>query len=158
MGVKMVMTNDVEYRSRIDAWMFGLVWGICILLLGSCILVYYDKSTGFEVTGITMLTTVATVPFLLWSILGTRYRLTETQLQVRSGPFRTNIALDEITSIEPVRSVLSSPALSRDRFLIRYESFATVMISPADRRAFLQEVEARTPQLVWRDGKLEAVS
>jgi len=154
----MTTMSYVEFRSRIDAWMFWLVWGACLLALGSCVLVFADKSTGALVNGITVMATVATVPFLLWSIYGTRYRLTDTQLHVRSGPLRTNILLEDITSIEPIRSIVTSPALSRDRFLIRYQSFATVMVSPAERGAFLQEIAARTPHLSWQDGKLEAVS
>ncbi len=154
----MTVESFVEFNSRIDRWIKAIVWGTCVLLLGACYVVQADTSSGPVANGLIFLITLIAVPFLLWSIHGTRYRLTDTQLLVRSGPFRRNIPLGEITSIEPIRSLQSGPALSRDRFLIRYESFATVMVSPNDRAGFLQEIAQRASHLAWDEGKLAAVS
>jgi hypothetical protein len=49
---------------------------------------------------------------------------------VRCGPVRTQIPLDRIKSVRPVRSVLASSALSVDRLEITYDKFGVIMISP----------------------------
>ena len=51
-------------------------------------------------------------------------------LDVRCGPVRTQIPLDRIKSVRPVRSVLASSALSVDRLEITYDKFGVIMISP----------------------------
>ncbi|MGA0055127.1 MAG: PH domain-containing protein [Steroidobacteraceae bacterium] len=43
--------------------------------------------------------------------------------------------------LRPVRSVLSSPALSIDRIEIIYGNHDSVMISPVDRDRFMAELE-----------------
>ncbi len=144
----------VEFRSRVDLWMFWVVWGACLLLVGCCFLVFFDKSSGNVVNGLTLLTTVMIGPFLLWGLYGTKYRITDTQLLVHHGALRSKIYLDDITSVEPICSAQTSPALSRDRFLIRYQKYATLMVSPDERGDFLQEMAARAPHLVWQDGGL----
>lgn len=79
----------------------------------------------------------------LWVLLGTHYTLTDSTLQVRSGPFRWRIPLSEINGIEHTRSPLSSPALSLDRLQISYGRGSLLMISPRDRDAFMRELAAR---------------
>jgi hypothetical protein len=154
----MTVTSFLEFRSRIDRSMAWLVLGSCALLLFTCLAAVADNSTGPIAAGFLILITIIILPLLVWTFFGTRYRLTETHLLVRSGPFSTDIKLIDIVSIEPTRSIQSSPAFSRDRFLIRYDRFATVMISPEDRGRFLHEVALRAPHLVWEDEKLVALS
>jgi len=154
----MTATSFLEYRSRIDPWMAWVLMGTCALLLISCFLALIDDSSGTFSTAMVVLITLVLTPMMVWVLVGTVYRLTDTHLLIRSGPFKTDIRLDDIISVEPSRSLLSSPALSRDRFLIRYERFSTVMISPDDRASFLQEIATRAPQLIWQDEKLVTIS
>ena len=154
----MTVTSFLEFRSRIDPWMAWVLLGTCVLMLGACLLTLADDSTGLFSTGMAVITTIIILPGLIWILVGTRYRLTDTHLLIRSGPFKTDIRLNDIFTIEPTHSILSGPALSRDRFLIRYDGFATVMISPQDRGAFLQEIAVRAPHLIWQDEKLLTLS
>ena len=71
-----------------------------------------------------------------------RYGLSPEQLVVRFGLCRQRIDLAKIIEVYPTHNPLSSPALSLDRLYIRYgpSFFHAVMISPADREAFLSEL------------------
>ena len=57
---------------------------------------------------------------MLWILYGTAYTITSDRVQARSGPFRFQIPLLEIDSVEPSHSPFSSPACSLDRLDIRY--------------------------------------
>lgn len=154
----MTAISFLEFRSRTDPWMVWVVLGSCAVLLASCVLILLDDTAGPFSTGFTLVTAGIAVPVMLWFLMGTSYRLTETELLIRSGPLKKRIDLNNVTSVEPVRSIQSSPALSRDRFLIRYNQFDTVMISPQDRGQFLQEVAARATHLIWQEEKLVSIS
>ena len=62
---------------------------------------------------------------------------------VRSGPVRRRLAIADIVAITPTRNPLSAPALSLDRLRIDVRRGGYVLISPADRDAFLADLEAR---------------
>jgi Bacterial PH domain len=148
----------LEFRSRVDRWLAWVLMGTCALLLAVGMVVLLDESSDAPSKVIISLTTTFAVPFLLWILFGTWYRLSENQLSVRCGPFFKKIPLDSITSIEPVRGFQSCHALSRHRFQITYGNNDWVMISPEDRARFLQEILLRAPHLVWQDKKLVAYS
>ena len=71
-----------------------------------------------------------------------RYGLDDTHLIVRHGVCRQRIPLVEISTVYPTRNPLSSPALSLDRLHVQFGRgfFKSVMISPADRDRFLDDL------------------
>jgi len=71
-----------------------------------------------------------------------KYGLDETNLLVRFGLVRQRIPLVDISEVRPTHNPLSSPALSLDRLHVQYGPgfFKAVMISPADRNRFLDEL------------------
>ncbi len=150
----MTVQSYLEFRSRVDKWMMGLMVGATILLFFSCILVLLDNSVGSASRVVICLVMLLLILLLVWILFGTRYRLTETHLLTQSGPFRKMIKLDTIIMVEPVCNSMTGLALSRDRFLVRYDKFSTVEISPEDRGRFLKELADRAPQLIWQDEKL----
>lgn len=79
--------------------------------------------------------------FILWLYQGTYYRVDGNQLHVHSGPFSWQIRISEIESVTPSRTLLSGPALSLDRLLIRYSGGKQLVISPADKAGFLAAVK-----------------
>ena len=78
--------------------------------------------------------------FFAWLCFSTSYTVTREALLVQSGPFSWVVPLREISSIEPTRNPLSSPALSLDRLRIRYGA-REIMISPADKAGFIAVIE-----------------
>lgn len=71
-----------------------------------------------------------------------RYGLDDTHLYVRFGLCRPRIPLADISEVYPTRNPLSSPALSLDRLPVQYGQgfFKAVMISPANRNGFLDDL------------------
>jgi hypothetical protein len=86
---------------------------------------------------------VITAGLPVWLLLTTRYVLSADALKVTSGPFRWTVRIADIKSVTPTRSMISSPALSLQRLEIRYGTYQSVIISPADRDGFLRALEAR---------------
>ncbi|WP_227676985.1 PH domain-containing protein [Psychrobacter sp. JCM 18900] len=84
---------------------------------------------------------------MLIPFFGTKYILTNDQLQVDSGFSVQKIEIADITYITPTRSMSSAPALSLDRIKIEYRN-KEVLISPKDRASFYQEIRARNPRIV----------
>src|SRR5690606_13326631 len=75
----------------------------------------------------------------------TRYGLNDKHSLVRFGMIRTRIPLAGITKVEPTPNPSATPALSMDRLIIVPGPglAGTVMISPADRERFLNELASR---------------
>ena len=150
----MTVQSYLEFRSRVDNWMVGFMVGATVLGFLVCILVLLDSSLEPASRVVICLVMLLLILLLIWILLGTRYRLTETHLLTQSGPFRKMIKLDTIIMVEPVCHYQTGLALSRDRFLVRYNKYSKVEISPEDRGRFLKELADRAPQLIWQDEKL----
>jgi hypothetical protein len=122
------------YRSKIDWWLMLVVYGAFVFPI---------------VEGIQMKQYIMSLVFvgiiLLISVLfyTTRYTIEGENLLI----WRTKIDIKSIRKIYKTRNPLSSPALSIDRIAIVYNKFDEVLISPADRAAFVQELVAINPAI-----------
>jgi hypothetical protein len=86
-----------------------------------------------------------------WILYGTSYVLTDEALLIRCGPFRHQVLVSTIQDVAPYRNPVSSPACSLDRLHIKYQGSAPgVLISPSDKRSFLQELASLDSQLSLR--------
>ncbi len=77
-----------------------------------------------------------------------RYEITSQALKVRGGLVRWNIPLGSITKVRPSRNPISAPAWSYARLRVDYQKNNKnyfVLISPAEREAFLQKLAQATP-------------
>lgn len=129
------------YPSKIDRW-------LGIVLLGAALACVIAFVFALRTGGIMAI--LATLPALIigaglpvWLMTSTNYTLSDTTLLVKSGPFKWQVPIEQITSIKPTSNPLSSPALSLDRLRIDYGRDRSIMISPKDKRQFLQDLEAR---------------
>ncbi|MEP6778805.1 MAG: PH domain-containing protein [Gemmatimonadaceae bacterium] len=86
---------------------------------------------------------IVSVGLPAWLFLSTSYVLTDYELRVKSGPFNWCVPLNTISAVTKTRSSLAAPAWSFDRLLIEYESGRSVMVSPSNQEAFVQELEKR---------------
>ncbi len=93
------------------------------------------------------LTLFAGVVLPLWILRGTAYSLGEEQLDVACGPFRWKIPFSEIQSVTLASSRTYCPALSQEQVHIRYADDRVLIISPLDRKQFLQDLKGHCPQL-----------
>ena len=135
------------YPSKRDAWLEILLWiGAGAAAVGAFQVWRAPESLVTKVA--TGGLSLAAGAFMLWTLYGTDYTLTDERLIIRSGPFRWRIALQAIHSVDPSRSLLSSPAVSLDRLRVRYgPSRRSVLISPDDKERFLWDLAMRAPGL-----------
>jgi hypothetical protein len=119
------------YKSKIDWWL-GIVF-LYPLFLGVQSIIE-GKWIGFLL--------FFGVLFFIWFISKTTsYIIKEDELQVKSM-FVVNqkIEISKIRKIEKSNSILSSPALSFDRIVIRFNKFDDIYISPKQKLAFIDEL------------------
>ena len=134
------------YGSKVDWWLaLVLVLAPVVAVLGALSALSSGAPATIAVAGVAILAIV-----YLGAVFPMRYGIDDDALVVRYGVIRQRVPLADITSVEPTRNPLSSPALSLDRLLIRYGG-RRIMISPAARDEFLAEL-ARRARLV-RDGE-----
>ena len=128
--------SSMIFKSAVDWWFYAII-GISILLgIISLWPIVQIGDSGSIALGVG--TSLLTFGLPIWLLLSTEYRIDSNTLFIRSGPFRWTVPIQEIHNIEPSRSVLSSPALSLDRFKITYGSDKQVLVSPKRRDQFIQ--------------------
>jgi len=133
----------MRFVSKVDGWMIpvmlltigGMVWALIAVMI---------TETPWPVRLATAAVTLLVLALLFAIFTRTHYTVEHGELRVVSGPFRRTIPLAEITSIEPTRNPLSSPALSLDRLKVSYGDKKYVLVSPADKAGFLSAIENST--------------
>ena len=123
----------MRFRSAVDTWLL-LVFA-CTTLLVLVVMVPLLASGTILLTALIL---ASAVGLPAWLLLSTWYEVGEELLLVRSGPFNWRIRRCEISIVRPSRSVLSSPALSLDRLEIEYGNGRRILVSPADKRSFVE--------------------
>jgi len=133
------------YPSKRDGWIVILLWvAVALMLFAAGNL--WRASAPFALRLLISFLLILVATFVLWTLYGTRYTLTENALIVQSGPFRWVIDLESITHVSPKRDLLSSPACSLDRLHICYgKGRLRMMISPQDKAGFLRDLVALSP-------------
>jgi len=128
----------MRFKSAVDTWFYilgivvpALIFVFVLLTLG------FDSSEVFLSLGVIALLTLG-LP--VWLLFSTNYEVSDKVLTVQSGPFNWSVPLNEISSIQPSRSLLSSPALSLNRLEIQYGNGQTLLVSPSDMEGFKDAV------------------
>ena len=129
------------YRSAVDRWLL-VVLGAAMLVAGvSCgLAIFVGDAPALVIAGAAG---ALGIGLPAWVLTTTSYTLTSERLDVRSGPFRWRIPIAGIVDVAPTRNPLSAPALSLNRLRITTFGRPDLMISPADRHGFLDDLEAR---------------
>jgi uncharacterized membrane protein YdbT with pleckstrin-like domain len=85
---------------------------------------------------------IATFGLVMYLLYDTNYTITEGNLKVHSGFIvNKNIPIATIQSVKKTDSLMSSPASSlSDRIEVFYGNKKSVIISPKDRKEFLNEL------------------
>lgn len=129
------------YASKIDVWLAVVLLGSAVGCLVAFLLVL--RTGNVAVIAATFLALVLGAGLPVWLLASTNYTLNDTTLRVKSGPFKWQIPIGQITGITPTSNPLSSPALSLDRLRIDYGRGRAIMISPRNPDQFIQDLETR---------------
>ncbi|MEO8188294.1 MAG: PH domain-containing protein [Burkholderiaceae bacterium] len=128
------------FPSKKDTWLLVvLLGGIAVALVAAAIALRADPRTW----PLALLIVLVAVGLPCWLLFSTHYTLSDEALMIRSGPFRWQIPIREISAMTPTRNPLSSPALSLERLRIEYGSGKAIMISPTDKDVFIRAVNQR---------------
>ena len=128
-----------RFRSRIDTWILILMIVAIVFQVVAVGAAALQAGDPLATTGLLLLV-IGVSGLLIWLLVGTYYTVDRGYIRIASGPFRWKVPIEDITSVQATRSLLSSPALSLDRIRIRYGKNRRVMISPADRAGFLRAI------------------
>lgn len=135
---------EKTYPSKRDTWLVVVLVAAGLFSLWVAVSALLEEP-GAGIAALAIL--LASAAFVIWMFTRTFYILTASDLVVHSGPFRWTVPLGSIRRVFPTKNPLSSPALSLDRLEIRHAS-GMIMISPEDKRRFLEDLVERTPGLV----------
>lgn len=133
------------YKSKKDTWMMAVLIGVPVFIVITGLFSFYKAGPVFLYSYVGTLIFVLVVYFVL--VLPISYTLDEKSLIVKSGLLKESIAYQDIKSVRPSRSLLSSPALSLDRLAIDHGKKIPTLISPEDKSKFLMELSSHTPHL-----------
>jgi hypothetical protein len=137
---------DRRFPSKRDSFLVVILWSATLVLVGGLLIVWSTPAPA-ALRLFMVLVSVGATALIHSTLHGTHYTFTGDTLDIRSGPFRWTLSLDEIQSVTPTDNPLSGPALSLDRLEIVATS-RTLRISPEDKAAFLAELARRAPGLV----------
>ena len=125
----------VVFKSAVDWWFYAVVVTTVLLFLVAAIpVVRTGSSMGMIVMA---LTGALGLGLPVWLLFSTHYTVTESELAIKSGPFKWRIERASIHYVTPSSSALSSPALSLKRLDIRYGEGQSVLVSPTNQDDFI---------------------
>ncbi|XMB85296.1 PH domain-containing protein [Mycoplasmatota bacterium WC44] len=116
------------FVSKRDLWLgiliFGFIGGITLFMIIDI--------------GLTMISVLFLIVFgfCCWLWFRTGYRIVDGEIIIYSGPFKSRVNINEITTIRKTSSIISSPALSLDRIELMNNKKTLIIISPKDKDAF----------------------
>ena len=129
-----------RFLSTKNTFTVVILW--CLVLFLLSMLVINSLKENIPIIPFVIISLVTAL--LLWVLLDTRYVIKNNNLLYRSGPFRGRI---DITKINKIRShsglyvpVMMKPALDTKGFIVTYNKFDEVFISPKKADVFLKEV------------------
>ncbi|MBN2495103.1 MAG: PH domain-containing protein [Deltaproteobacteria bacterium] len=138
----------MRFKTRIDLWYLSvLILADAICLIGGIVLLIRHEGSdiplGIGGIALSVALLLVTVP--------TRYTLDSNELGIRAGLFHWRIPYEAIEEIHPTRNPLLAPAWSLHRLHVRYRDGRArerfVLLSPRDRKRFVEEVLQRAPSL-----------
>lgn len=132
----------MRFNSKIDWWYWAVI-GFVVLLLGYSTFVAVSAAEAVAIWTMVFAWMLG-LGLPLWLAFSTYYVVEQDSLLIRSGPFKWVIDTKTITSIEPSRSSLSSPALSLKRLEITYGNHQTILVSPKDWKGFIRALKDST--------------
>lgn len=136
---------NLVYTSKKDIFLFAV-----ICMIGSsvaCVNVAIEN--GDLISWLVALLVVVVCVFVSLLIYPTKYIIDGDSLVIRCGFQRRSIPISQITSMRRSHNLLASPALSVDRLEVVFkEGFSdSILISPRNRKAFVEDLKAINPNI-----------
>jgi hypothetical protein len=140
-----------RFLSSKNIYTITILWAIVIVM---AILLYLGM-TEVHVPLLPVVLVSLVIALILWTLLDTRYVIKQHYLLYRSGPFRGRIDIEKIKKIKYFSGlyvpVTMKPALDTKGFIITYNGFDDVYVSPVNRDVFLNELLKINPKIEVAD-------
>jgi hypothetical protein len=136
-----------RFLSTKNTFTIAILWSIVILMLA---LLYLGlREENLTLLPIGMISVV--IALVAWVLLDTRYVIKQHFLLYRSGPFRGRIDIAKINKVKYFSGmfvpVTMKPALDTKGFIITYNNYDDVYVSPQRHDVFLQELLKINPKI-----------
>ena len=130
----------MEFQSRKDN-LFAFIFIVVILLLLG-MPVFQFLQAGWTPDMWFLFVNLAVAAFLLWLWYGTRYRIDDTHIHYRSGPFRGKIAIAAIREVQRDTTLWVGfrPALARKGIIVKYNKYNEIYFSPDNNDTFINSL------------------
>ncbi len=126
------------------------IFVILMVLLGASFLITLSSNSGL-LSMVVFFVQLSSIILVLNIFLQTDYTISnEGKLFIRCGVFyKTNINISDIHSVEQTSELTSAPALSFDRLEIKYGNNKSIIISPKDKRGFIEKLLMIQPTIQY---------
>lgn len=129
----------MKFKSKIDLWFILFLTVIFGLILIS--LAYDKKWIGFSFV-------LFVIVFIGYLFLTTSYTIEDKKVFIKCGfLFDRSIEIQNIKKISESFNIMSSPAFSFNRLEILYNEYDTVLISPKEKKRFIEAIKKINPQI-----------
>jgi len=139
-----------RFLSSKNFFTVSILWGVVAVLLFLLIIGFNDENMHLAPMIILGFVTM----LIIWILFDTRYVITNTFLFFRSGPFRGKIDINKIKKIEFYSGlypqVMTKPALGTKGFIISYNDFDDVYVTPKNRKFFISELLKINPKIEFK--------
>ncbi len=126
-----------KYPSKIS---YGLPFFILAVLIGTTI------PTIFKPVWIGLLINTVVLLFTLHLFLNTYYVIDGEFLIVKSGMmFNKKVDINSVKNIKETKTIISAPALSFDRLEVNWGKYTGIVISPKDKKRFIDHMTRINP-------------
>ena len=136
-----------RFLSTKNTFTIAILWSIVIFFIVMLTL-NYEKG-NIPVLPIVIISLVTA--FILWVLLDTRYVIKNNFLLYRSGPIRGRVDITKIKSLKRFSGlnvpVMLKPALDTKGFIVTYNQFDDLFISPKMSDVFIEEIKKINPQI-----------
>ncbi len=136
-----------RFLSTKNTFTIAILWGIVLFFIVMLVL-NYEKG-NFPIIPMIIISVVT--GFVLWVLLDTRYVIKNNFLLYRSGPIRGRVDITKIKSIKRFSGlnvpVMLKPALDTKGFIVTYNQFDDLFISPKMSDIFIEEIKKINPQI-----------
>lgn len=138
----------MHFKSSQNIITVSLLWLTVMFLLFTPFLPTDENATVFILITVILYLLAG---MLIWILVDTKYLIRKNELHYFSGPIRGKIDINSIYKIENITTwfVSSSlkPALGFKGFIIHYNKFDDIYISPKEKEKFIVELLKINPEI-----------
>ncbi len=136
-----------RFLSSKNIFTVSILWGIVVVLLFLLVMGFRDQNIHL----IPMIILGLVTALIIWILFDTRYVIKNNFLLFRSGPFRGRIDINKINKVEFYSGlypqVMTKPALGAKGFIISYNNFDDVYVTPKNHKNFISELLKINPKI-----------